>query len=366
MTLYLWICIWYLLCALAFHMFEYNTRKSLEFFFCLAPTLIIVSMRNDTVGTDTLQYVTAADSMKSLGYDQYLSQGLYSYYEPAFTGLLRICTLFNDPRHALIFISSILIIIPPFYVIYKIVDYPALIYCVYFLTTQLFMDMNAMRQSISVAFIYIAILVYSQSNKLLYPTIFIIFGSLFHYPALIAIIVIYLAKYKNVNNKIVAVVLFLVVPIVALVGSRFNSLFSIIKKYDGYLNNGTDYLTAGKIMPLLQIVIFGTMVLCCIYINNKKKEFVFDDMSLIYKMHMYASMIGICIGVCAMYINLFYRFMYDVLPFITIGVAYVLRRYKNDALLNITLVSIIILFYTAFMFVPSTWFGISEYSFYRC
>lgn len=346
-------------------------RKTLQFLSCVIPAAGIAALRDISVGTDTQQYVDAVTLMKTLGYHAYTQSGLYSGYEYGFRLLMYICTQFTDPARILIIISGLISIIIPFYVVYRIAGNPSVCYILYFLTTLYYFNLNNMRQSLAVAFLFMSILSVFR-NKRFMPFFWFVIALLFHTTAFIFLP---LLIFSNIRPK---TSLFLWIPLTAIiilgVGRFLPQLFTIIHKYNGYVSEGERYLVSGRIMPIMQIILF--VVLFAVFMLKMERKNSVTSLSetqspeylSLVNMAIYACSMGILVGVSSLYINVFYRMMYEIWPAVILVLPRVVQHNKGIRSLPVstivTYVSILI-FFSAFLFVPTGWFGIDPYMMYR-
>lgn len=363
MTIYYGLLIWFILCCFLFNSFRFNDWKLLQFIACFVPALLISACRGITVGTDTLQYVDATSLMQSMGYKGYENSGMYSNYEPGFKLLMYVCTKFSDSSKALIVISSVIIISIPFFVIYKLSNYPALSYVFYFLSTMYYFDLNAMRQTMSIAFLFLVIYEVSKDKKVM-AFVYLACAVLFHMTALIFVPVLLLAKHKPKKSILK---LTLVGAVFVMIGGRFlPKLFTVISKYNGYASS--QYLTSGKTMPFIQIILFGTLLMLFFqYYSSVMSSDVVSKDAKLWNLVTYSSAFMVLIGCSVFYVNVFFRFMYIFLPvFCIILPNFVWDNYLNKKISIHSVVSYlaILVFFLSFLFVPDTWFGINPYVLY--
>lgn len=399
MAIYYMLFIWLLACSLFFYKIPERQRKALEFLCAVIPTTLIAALRDTSIGTDTASYVYATIDLKNLGYAQFKAKGIYSNFEPGFMLLMQICAFFKDPAHALIIISSLIITFIPFVVIYLICERPSMVYCVYYLTTQYFMSLTAMRQCLSIAFIFLAIYaLYKTGNSWLAVGIVLV-AACFHTTALITIPIFALSKVKP-SVKVTTIILAVSAALIVLAGNLLPVIFSLIPKYRGYVTSaaGAEFLKPGRVMPPLQVAFFGILLVhflsgdgrftstyekrltgrvsTCAFSHGQTAQhrsqdsdgrIACDQVYLLKNMAVYGSCSGILVGVTVLFVNVFYRFMYEGLPFITIIMPAAIMYTRETRISRITRVLCtvaLVLFFIAFLFVPQKWFGISPYRLY--
>lgn len=363
MWLYYLLFAW--MCILNYIARRPNSRLSgkMQFYLSVMPAFAISAFRGVGVGTDTEQYVVAVGLLDSLGYDEYMSLGMYGDYEPGFILLLKLCTLFPDPAFALIFLSSLLIFGVQYYVLFKVSAIPDSSYLLYFLGTMYYFGLTGMRQALSVSFVMMAFmcLVKCESAR---AVLWTALAFSFHYTALIFVPLLLVCRVNPdkkiwVSMGVVIVILILMAPLAPI-------LFTVIGKYNGYVKYGGEYLVSGRMMPLIQICFFGYMLYAHQYAVN---HFKFEDGSreaIIANIGVYSSFLGVLVGIATMEVNLFYRFMYFLIPIqcITVPTVFKGNLSRKMKFVKGAAYAAFILLFTAFLFVDSGWFGINRYTLY--
>ena len=364
MAIYYGLLLWFIICCFIFSFFRFEEWKFFQFIACVIPALLISACRGVSVGTDTPQYVDATSIMQLLGYRGYENSGMYANYEPFFKALMYICTQFDDSSRALIVISSLIIVIIPFYVIYKISSFPALGYVFYFLSTMYYFDITAMRQSLSLAFLFLVIYALYEGKEIK-ALVFLFCAVMFHMTALIFLPVYLMAKVKPKKNLLVYSVFG--IAVVMVVGRLLPKLFTLISKYNGYASSS--YLTSGKMMPFIQIVFFGALLIIFLhYTGDVLPEDLESSTHRLWNMATYSCAFMVLVGCSVFYVNVFYRFMYIFLPVIClIFPNFLWENYINKTISNHSVICYvaILIFFLSFLFVPDTWFGLNPYLLYQ-
>lgn len=370
MAIYYGILGWLALCAVILRYFQERPRKVLSFLSTVIPLTVIAAGRGMTVGTDTVQYSHAVQVLQGLGYPQFESRNLYTNYEFGFTLLLRFCSLFHDPVRVMIVISSLIILVIPFLVISLISDNPQYAYLAYYLLTGYYVNLNLMRQSLAISFIYLAIYcIYKGSTALSY--VFLLMGSFFHLTIFFVFLIIFLSSYIIEKNTVKWVTI-IGSLLLFILGRFLPALFTSIGKYGSYATYGERFLVGSRTTPLLMIILFGFMLILLVYnykeyddkfIAFQRKRSVLYGEKRIYNASIYSCILGVWLGVCSLYINLFHRFMYNIFPFIilVIPVIYVYSKKRDMLIYKVMGSAILVLFFVAFQFVAKDWFGIDPY-----
>ena len=363
MWLYYFLFAW--MCYLNFIANRPGGRLSgkMQFFLSVMPAVAISAFRGVGVGTDTEQYVTAVGLLDSLGYDEYMSLGMYGDYEPGFILLLKLCTFFPDPAFALICISSILIFGVQYYVLFKASSIPGSSYLLYFLGTMYYFGLTGMRQALAVSFIMMGFMCLAKNDDVR-AVLWTCLAVAFHYTALIFVPLLLVCRVKP--DKKIWVWMGVSVAVLALLAPLTPILFTVIGKYNGYVKYGGEYLVSGRMMPIIQITFFGYMLYAYQCAINHLKLKDGSREALFANIGVYSSFLGVLVGIATMEVNLFYRFMYFLIPIQCITLPTV---FKGDLVRKMKLVKGIayaafVLLFVAFLFVDSGWFGINRYAFY--
>lgn len=358
---YYFLLAWIVLCALLTESFVPRQRRWVQFILCVIPAVAISAMRDASVGTDTLQYAYAARLMHSYGYEAYMEfGGMYADYEPGFIFLLRLCSMFDDPVRALIVLSSLLIVGLQYFSIAALCKRPAVAYVLLFLVSQYYFGLTGMRQAIGSSAVLLAIVFMFKDRRM--PSLVALLAAVsFHYTSLVAAPVLLLSRIR-VPRKAIKWCAVCAAAIFAL-GPLLPGLFSLLGKYDGYVSSGQAYLVSGRLMPIMQVAFFGAMTFCLTREGGGGALTASGGLDRLVNMGVIASLIGILVGVSAFYVNLFYRFMYILLPIVVASVETAFGKRAAPALLlpKVVAYSACLLMFVAFQFVDAQWFGINPY-----
>lgn len=396
MTIYFLLFIWLIVCSIVFLKLPGHARKLAEFLCSVIPATMIAALRSVEVGTDTKQYVYAVLLIKKLGYGQYHSKGMYSNYEPGFVILLRLCSRFANPARILIIVSSIIICVLPFFAIYALTDRPALVYCAYFMTTQYFTSLTAMRQCIAIAIIFIAILVFTRTQNIWVTMLLVVVAAMFHLTAIIVIPLFMVARIRP-KTRTTVVVMLIFAALIAIVGSMLPTIIGMIPKYRGYATHGLHFLQPGRLMPAIQILFFGIFLADLLIVGNTRedphaeaarpriipkgprsiisrhaKPSYYDveerrQTGLLWNLATYSCACGILVGTSVLFTNVLYRLMYELLPFLTLVIPTLFMtkpKTTPQKIMHALCALALVLFFVAFLLVPQRWFGINPYALY--
>lgn len=354
--LFLWLCIVPLISL----PFARRYRNALVFFFSVIPLTYVAANRSVSMGIDTIQYVSAAEWFKSI--KSFEGSG-YSRFEPLFKFLTIIISNFENYDRLLIIITSILIIVPTFYFMYKIIPNLGIGYVFYYLSTLYFNDMNLMRQCLANSIIVIAIYIaYKQHYLIALLTACLAFG--FHYSAIIAIFVIFLTRFEiNRSAYIITLIAFIAMIVF---GDFIWKLFLQSGDYSFYENSA--YSSGSTKLPWLTIFLF--LVLLYSFINTEyNKEAIdcsYQQFLVVKRIGIYSSMMGVVGAAGNLQFNIFSRFNIITLGLVVTVCPLLLEfvKPKWSLLIKASVFFAFIVFFIFSMVYTNSWFGIFPYEKY--
>ncbi len=359
MYIYYGLIILFVLSCIIFEPLQSQLKQRCQFFFCAIPATLVAALRDITVGTDTQQYADAELFLRQVGYDAYLHSGtMYSNYEPGFRLFLLVCSWFHDPLSSMIVLSSLIIVVIPFYVYYKLATMPGLCYIMHFLTTLYYFGLSNMRQAMAISFICVSVYLFIN-NRIRLSIVFVFIATMFHLSSLFVIPIMILAR-KKPTPMFLCITLSFTLPLLVF-GNYLSSIFTSLPKYMGYTDS--DYVTPGHFLPVIQLVMFGMLLVFSVneYNHCIHTNYVTEKLT---KVTIYSCIFCIFSAIGALYVNVFYRFMYICLPVICIYCANTILEQlnKKHILLVFNILMMFICFFVSFNFVDSSWFGIEPYS----
>jgi EpsG family len=242
-----------------------NIEKQTKVFLLLSsiPLILLMGMRDKSIGTDTIQYYTAFKNITTskLGWLDYKE----TRYEVGYYLLNKIVGLFTQNPQIFLFVVSIIIVAGILLFIYKNPINP-------FMSVMLFQTLyfygnsfNLLRQYIAIA-IAINSFSYIKERKILKASLIIILASTFHTSALCLLpITIILSKLK-INHSNIKWFILVITSMSLCIPLLINLTVKIFPRYEYYLTYHSNY-NGGKIMPY----IFISMVLVGLIIIRKLK-----------------------------------------------------------------------------------------------
>ncbi|MCK9181581.1 MAG: EpsG family protein [Fibrobacteraceae bacterium] len=323
----------------------------LFFFFCYF--LLLFSLRRESVGTDTWQYV---DSFKNV-VDVSLEWLWESRYEKGFLCLMKWLSLVSKNPQILLIVSSVVILTSVFRFISKYSSsYFWSVFC--FISFPFCsMYMSGMRQSLAIALVMAGI-PFLLERKMFFFLGFVFLASLFHSSAWICLIYIPLLR-APFNEKVLVV--YLLIATFSFIGAKtfFSSVTSVIDRYAGYAESEfakENYY--GTLFIFLRDFIFAFSY----YLVSRKRKSLDRNSFLL---HM--SFILVVVDALYMQVNIFGRLLHYFSFFGLISIAWTLRnvcgKYTKMQLSFLFLMFGLAFFFIVNLFRPQ-WFGIVPYNFY--
>ncbi len=222
--------------------------------------LILTCCRSKSIGIDT--------SGGYYKYYRYIENGINLWWvEPAWVIINKLCIIVGIGYQGVLALSGLLTILPSAYVINKKCENKCFGLAIYYALYLPIYSFNLMRQSIAIAFVFLAMYLYIE-KKYYKSIVGIIIAVLFHNSAFLAVFVVLFLlikpKYKHVFFMII---ISLCVGVFA-----SNRLFFLLAgKYSNSLLNTGGY--AGfrntSFIPILFVVIFDTFFLFIVFLSYK-------------------------------------------------------------------------------------------------
>ena len=206
-------------------------------FISLIPIVLISSLRSNSVGTDTDNYlILFTDRIDSWNFFEQPFLTLLNF-EPLFYFLIKSLKLLNTDFTVLLFIISTIV----WTLIYlSTINRVKYFYHVIFFSLTLgflFFTFNGVRQSIALSFVFLSVNYFIDSKKKkFFLTIFV--ASLFHYSAILLIPIIWFISKINFQKVHWIIIFFIAFMIPERVFySSINYIFSYFPFYSNYINS---------------------------------------------------------------------------------------------------------------------------------
>lgn len=329
----MYIYIIMLVISLIFTYFYMNCKdnKKIKTIFAILsalPFVFISAIRYD-VGTDYLyRYVPDFLTIKNGGHVANLELG--------FTFLDKICLVFSKDYSLLFFLTSIIIIAPVFYIIYKKSKNPMLSIFLFFTGGFFFLSMNMIRQFIAVMFAFISYN-FLLSKQYLKWFFFLIIGSLFHTSIIVFSIVILLCKKFVINFKFLFIATIFVLITNSLLRELIINVFSVTR-FSVYIDTVYSKIDVKEFMILINVIIYLVMYYIC-FKNNSRSKLGNED---IFFMNMQG--MAVIISLMGSIFSILSRLIVFFSIFECISIPYILSKYKEKN--KVILVIIIVLLFS--------------------
>lgn len=166
------------------------------------PEVLVVSILagfsglRDFVGTDSYLYSKIFEQIDVSDWSGTLAN---SEQEVGYTVLSLIVRTLSSNTQSIFFVTAVITIVLSYWSISRLSLNPPLSLVIYLLYSQFLSPMNTVRQGLAVSIVYVGISYWNRSPRI--GVLIILSASLFHVSALIALIVIYVARWFNANVK---------------------------------------------------------------------------------------------------------------------------------------------------------------------
>ncbi|GAA6255758.1 hypothetical protein F070042J6_16100 [Bacteroides sp. f07] len=195
------------------------------------PIFLILALRSETVGTDTMPYLHMFEMVDLENYTSYFDDTLD--YEHGFYLLQIIIKLFTNDSRYLIYATSLFTCVSMFYFIARNATNKVVL--LYFFTTMGFFQfsLSGMRQTIAICITMFAY-EFVKKKKTLYFLLLIVLAAQFHKSVVLAI-PLYIIGNMNMTPK-KAGVLFMGLLVIVLLGDKMLLWAADVMEYDKYTN----------------------------------------------------------------------------------------------------------------------------------
>lgn len=201
----------------------HSTSKRIIVTSCLCAILIIIAaLRSPSVGVDTNQFYNTYQSIGTKGIDS----RLFARYEPLFVLLCAALNLISNNAQLLLIVTSILIVAPVGYFVYRWSKEPVLSLFFYVTLNFYFVGLNMMRQAIAMSMVLLAMLCFERGRRVHFLLVAAV-AILFHYSAVVAVAAIMLTKI-GYSNRVAAVYCALAVLAAVLFGTALDVATQIV------------------------------------------------------------------------------------------------------------------------------------------
>lgn len=337
-----------------------NRRKQTTFLcaVCLIPLFILTAFRDFSVGNDTITYYNV---YLTIGMMDDLKQAfLYSRMEPGYVFFNYLFNSFDFQYiYMQIFVSAFI-----YYSLFRFLRKYSLnigLSCMIFLGMRLFCGpMNVVRMWIALAILLYA-LDYFLSNKIYLANIFVILAAMFHYSAMIFLIMNFIYKVRMKKKHFATLVFSSVV--VAIIGRPFfEVLTNSIGLYQGYLNS--NYFNYDDNIAVYITLLIDICLVSLFYFLTRRKHFDgFKNVSLF----VYLVIISMCLDIIGLTNTIMSRisgyFYISWMVLLPLAVNYIQKAEKKLFIYSCLAISFILQFLVIMIYRPQ-WNGVVPYTWY--
>lgn len=343
---------------------NYSYNKKILFFIIMFIVFIRSAFRSYSVGNDTETYLhtfTAVSSVDSLV--GLLSTGLILTQEIGYLLLNLICyKLFNHYQSILI-VSSLFVFWGYYKFIKKYTTSLFLAFATFFLLRFSDEAMNIIRQSIAMVIILHSFDCIKTNNIKKY-SLLIVAAFLFHKTALVFAPAWWFCK-MQFGKIMISRFLVISVLIMILLKIGLSFLVPIMGRYSTYMTDDYDYTSGGKIAPLLNVLIYLTILLFVnrqIHITSKKNNHI----SLIKNMMSMRNLLftGICILIVSLSNALIFRVALYYCMFVIVLLPNAIMLSKNRLLWSFVVLLALFSYYFVVIYYRPEWNLVYPYTFF--
>ena len=303
-----------------------NKNYKILIILSVIPFLFISAFRYD-VGTDYFyryapNYITIANG------------GDIKNLEFTFKILIKVCSFFTDSYVSLFFVTSAIIIIPIFYIIYKKSKYPLLSIILFIIGGFFFDSLNLVRQYISIVIILCSHS-YLLDKKYFKWILCVLFATLFHKSALIGLLLFLIRDKKYFKPRYILPLSIIIILFGNYIRDIMVFLISLTP-YSNYVDSIYAKSDIRETMIIANSIIYLTMLILYGYKEKNKKTDKFD----IFYMNVQSLTMILCLF--SIQFNLLYRMVEYFSIFQIISIPYMLDLKKKYGIY--ILIGIIILY----------------------
>lgn len=331
-----------------------NKRVYFVFSFLASMPFVIVSAIRYDVGNDFLNRYSQAFTHIANG-------GYVSTYEYGFYLLNKACTLITHNPQIIFIVTTLIINLIIFYLIFKYSDNPILSILIYFFGAFFFESMNGVRQYVAMSLLLLAFPLVKKNKFILTAILCIIAYFIHNISALVSLTYFILFIYNKIypksilikksNNKILV---FLIIMIIIIFHSYiYNGIIFLLSqisdKYYAYVGSRYDYSDLQKIPLIVNLIVYYYIYFAKRelwkenkMIDEKYSEAYYSDYFIIFQ-----TIATIFVAMTSINI-LFLRISYLFSIFQIFSIPYYYEKYykkhKNNPIMYLTLIMIILAF----------------------
>lgn len=218
---------------------------------------VLSAYRDINVGTDTKNYEFLFGQLES-GVDW-----IRYAIEPGWVFLNEFVISYGGTYRDLIIISSLLVLVPIFFVAKKYSHNPMLTISIFYLLYFYFFSWNGTRQSIALSLFLVALMLLLKSRRLWFVCI-VVFAALFHESILLTLPLIFINKVPT--NKTKLLIYIFIAMVLGICGIGY---LSSIAKITGYAIYIQEYASGNILGNLLFLLIFNSFFAFILFTSPK-------------------------------------------------------------------------------------------------
>ena len=331
-----------------------NKKVYFGFSFLASMPFVIVSAIRYDVGNDFLNRYSQAFTHIANG-------GYVSTYEYGFYLLNKACTLITHNPQIIFIVTTLIINLIIFYLIFKYSDNPILSILIYFFGAFFFESMNGVRQYVAMSLLLLAFPLVKKNKFILTAILCIIAYFIHNISALVSLTYFILFIYNKIYPKSILIkksnniiLVFLVIIIIIIFHSYiYNGIIFLLSqisdKYYAYVGSRYDYSDLQKIPLIVNLIVYYYIYFAKRelwkenkMIDEKYSEEYYSDYFIIFQ-----TIATIFVAMTSINI-LFLRISYLFSIFQIFSIPYYYEKYykkhKNNPIIYLTLIMIILAF----------------------
>jgi len=278
-----------ILIFLMFGVFVKPQKQNLYIFISFIVLFIISAFRDKSVGTDSLSYERIFSNIE---------RGNEVRHEIGWQVLNKLIVFFGGSYETLIIVTSLLVLLPVFFVAKKYSKNPMLTIFLFYSLYLYLQSFNIVRQTIAISISLLAIYYLLNNKKILFYALILI-ASTFHLSALILLPLAFLHRLPNTNIFYILAILLSIV-----LGLGFTEEITryviVLLKYESYLDDLNYEL---RFTHFIYYIINNIFFFFILYISQKK--------DILFKLFFVSFFVGNILG--------FISFSYRVNLFFIVG-----------------------------------------------
>lgn len=233
-------------------------KQNLYFYISFILLFIFSAFRAYSVGTDTEHYLKAFNILESGG---------LMFMEPFWVSLNKLVLYFGGNFRYILVVSSFLVLFPVFYVVLKSSKNAMLSIFLYFVLYIYLQSLNITREMIAVSIVFLGAFFIVNKRKPFLYIVLVLFASLFHISALIALPIVFVDRIPNRRIIYIGAVLVSMCVGLFFIGPFSNEMAKILG-YSNHLANNKMGNLLGNSLFLFILNSFFIFILITSYNGN--------------------------------------------------------------------------------------------------